>query len=240
MTNYNDLIIGMGEVGTTLYTLLKSRGIDVAGIDLDATRNRGKLDTNPKVLHICIPFSREFTFQVLQQIMKNNPGYVIIHSSVEPTTTKSIQNFSKTAIIVYSPVRGVHKRFLNDMFRYTKFYSNESEDGHIDEIFKARFEKTKKVSNSTALEVAKLCVDTTYYGLLIAYRKYVDKYCRQLNINPEEVWEFATEIHKFLGNRPIMYNDNLPIGGHCVLQNLELLTNEMDDVKRVITEWSKS
>jgi len=237
MPSNNDLIIGMGEVGNTLYTLFTSRGINVSGVDKDTTKSKGII-SRPNVLHICLPFSDSFVTEVVELIDIYKPGFTIIHSSVKPLTTKMIQRYSKTSVI-YSPVRGIHKRFLSDVLRYTKFYSNEHDDPIVDKIFKDRFQKSQSVTNPTTLEIAKVCVDTTYYGLLIAYRKYVDNYCEQFKIDPNQVWEFAKEVQEFLGNRPIMYNDRLPIGGHCIVPNLELLIDGMDDVKKIITEWSK-
>ena len=40
-------------------------------------------------------------------------------------------------------------------------------------------------------------------------------------VNYDEMWLFADEIHKYLGNRPKMFPGI--IGGHCVIPNLELV-----------------
>jgi len=39
---------------------------------------------------------------------------VVVHSTVKPGTTKNIQEKSKIPVL-FSPVRGVHKRFLEDI-----------------------------------------------------------------------------------------------------------------------------
>ena len=46
----------------------------------------------------------------------------------------------------------------------------------------------------------------------------------QNKVNYDEMWSFADEIHKYLGNRPKMFPGF--IGGHCVVQNLPLINNE--------------
>ena len=46
------------------------------------------------------------------------------------------------------------------------------------------------------------------------------------------MWSFADEIHKFLGNRPIMFPGN--IGGHCVIPNLELINdNSLNQINKI-------
>ena len=50
---------------------------------------------------------------------------MIIHSTIEPSTTKKIQKKLKIPII-YSATRGVHARMLTDMKRYAKFFAIES------------------------------------------------------------------------------------------------------------------
>ena len=51
------------------------------------------------------------------------------------------------------------------------------------------------------------------------------------NVNYDEMWIFADEIHKFLGNRPKMFPGF--IGGHCVIPNLALIK---DDTINLINE----
>lgn len=52
-----DLIIGMGQVGSTLYTLFISKGIKCAGFDKITTRNRNyPTHETIEVLHIACPY----------------------------------------------------------------------------------------------------------------------------------------------------------------------------------------
>ena len=54
-----------------------------------------------------------------------NLNAVIIHSTVKPRTTEIIQKQFDIPIL-FSPVRGVHTRFLEDVKRYTKFVAKDS------------------------------------------------------------------------------------------------------------------
>lgn len=114
---------------------------------------------------------------------------------------------------------------IEDLKLYTKYYS-----GKTDLELEKRFITCKNVFDPTVLENTKILVDTSYYGWLVIYRKMVDYY---YNVD----WSFALEIHKRLGNRPIMFNDQKEIGGHCVIPNLKLLGKE-NIIADLITEGS--
>ena len=89
-----DIILGMGEVGSTLFEMLIERGFDCVGIDIDKSKGKkSELNKNPQILHVCLPGeSTEFENMVLEKIIENQSlQAVIIHSTVKPGTTKSIQ-----------------------------------------------------------------------------------------------------------------------------------------------------
>ena len=75
-------------------------------------------------LHICIPFTKKFFQNVLLLNKKFKPEIIVIHSTVSPYTTKKLQQ-KLSAPVIYSAIRGVHKRMLSDLKRYTKFYAIE-------------------------------------------------------------------------------------------------------------------
>ena len=84
--------------------------------------------------------------------------------------------------------------------------------------------KTKKLSNPLTLELAKIVVDTSYYGWLINYAQISKIISDKYGVDYDEMWSFSDEIHKFLKNRPKMFPGF--IGGHCVIPNLKLIDNE--------------
>ena len=92
--------------------------------------------------------------------------------------------------------------------------------------------KTKKMTNPTTLELAKILVDTTYYGWLINYAQITNVIAMKHKVDYDEMWLFAEEINKFLGNRPKLFPGF--IGGHCVIPNLDLVENEtLDEIKKM-------
>ena len=236
-----DIILGMGEVGETLFDLLVDRKFDCVGIDLDNTKckkySENEVIKNPEYLHVCLPGELTgFTNIVLNWMDKiKNIQVVIIHSTVKPGTTKIIQEKSSIPIL-FSPVRGVHRRFLNDIKKYTKFISFDGIeiDSKIKRDLENRFEKIDWMSTTKTAELAKILVDTTYYGWLINYAQITKMICEKENVDFEEMWKFADEIHENLGNRPKMFPGI--IGGHCVIPNLDLVEYENLDIIKKINE----
>ena len=239
-----DIILGMGEVGETLFRLLEERNVDSIGIDVDSSKckNYSKNDhiKNPEYLHVCLPGElSEFMDITLNWINKiDGLEVVLVHSTVKPGTTKKIQKKSKIPVL-FSPVRGVHKRFLDDIKKYTKFISSDKEniDPKIKLDLEKRFEKIDWMSTTKTAELAKILVDTTYYGWLINYAQITKMICEKEGIDFDEMWKFADEIHENLGNRPKMYPGI--IGGHCVIPNLNLIEYENMDIIKKINEMYK-
>jgi len=149
------------------------------------------------------------------------------------------------APIIYSATRGTHKRMLYDLKRYTKFFAIEKNAPRskwavleYSKLMKKCGVKTKKMSDPVTLELAKIIVDTSYYGWLINYAQLSNIVATKYNVNYEEMWSFSDEIHKFLGNRPKMFPGF--IGGHCVIPNLKLINNlTLDQIKKINNEYLK-
>lgn len=250
--NLIDLVIGIGEIGTPLYRIL-SKSTITAGYDLDNSKmdvkKYEKLKNNPiSILHICIPFTNNFSENVIKIIKDRNPEIVAIHSTIKPNTTKYIQNHT-TIPVIYSATRGVHKRMLKDMLQYSKFYaiydwapkSKWASQKFKNKMKKSGF-KTKKMSDPLTLELAKIVVDTSYYGWLITYAQLSNMIAIKNNVNYDEMWSFSDEIHKFLGNRPKMFPGF--IGGHCVIPNLELIDDkqlwQIDQINNIYAKKVKN
>ena len=236
-----DIILGMGEVGETLFDLLVDRKFDCIGIDLDDSKcknyTENEIIENPQYLHVCLPGELEkFTDIVIEWINKiKNIQVVVIHSTVKPGTTKTIQERSSIPIL-FSPVRGVHRRFLDDIKKYTKFISFDGTEinSKIKKDLENRFEKVDWMSTTKTAELAKILVDTTYYGWLINYAQITKMICEKENVDFDEMWKFADEIHENLGNRPKMFPGI--IGGHCVIPNLNLVKYENLDMIKTVNE----
>jgi len=240
-----DIILGMGEVGSTLFELLVQRGFNCVGIDSDKSKcknySEDGLIKNPEYLHVCLPGElNEFSEITINWINKiKDLQVVIIHSTVQPGTTKHIQDKFDLPVL-FSPVRGVHRRFLDDIKKYTKFISSDKVEisPKIKSELEKRFQKIQWMSTTKTAELAKILVDTTYYGWLINYAQITKMICDKEEIDFDEMWKFADEIHENLGNRPKMYPGI--IEGHCVIPNLNLIKYDNLDIIKKINDMYKS
>jgi len=251
MKNEKNIVAGLGEIGNPILKLLSKSGI-VLGFDINSKlvnqkefQKYEKYDV--KFLHICIPFTKRFNSNVLSLIKKFNPSILVIHSTISPYTTKTLQN--KLPIpVIYSSTRGVHKRMLSDLQKYTKFYALEKNapkkqwsSSEFSKLMKKSGVRTKQFSDPITLELAKIVVDTSYYGWLINYAQISNLIAKKHNVNYDEMWSFADEIQKYLGNRPKMFPGF--IGGHCVIPNLSLINEdslwEIDKINNIYSKKVK-
>lgn len=230
--NKQNLVVGLGEIGKPIFQLL-SKSIPTAGYDSNSKLMSKPIDVKNlhiSFLHICIPFSNKFESNIISISKKFNPEIIVIHSTISPNTTEKLQK--KLSIpIIYSATRGIHKRMLQDLKRYTKFFAVSKNAPHhkmaIQKFIKLMQKcnvKTQQISNPLTLELAKIVVDTSYYGWLINYAQLSNMIAKKYSVDYNEMWSFADEIHKFLGNRPKMFPGF--IGGHCVIPNLSLINEE--------------
>ncbi len=242
------VVAGLGEIGFPILQLVSKSGPAV-GYDLNtklmdekSVRKYEQLKTS--FLHVCIPFSDRFAENVISLNNKFHPEVIVIHSTLSPGTTSKIQ--SRLSIpVIYSATRGVHKRMLSDMKRYAKFYAIESSaprkkwaSSVYAKLMKKAGVTTKQMSSPITLELAKIVVDTSYYGWLITYAQLSNMIAIKHNVDYDEMWSFAEEIHKFLGNRPKMFPGF--IGGHCVIPNLDLIHHQtLDLIKNINNTYAK-
>ena len=245
------IVAGLGEIGKPTLKLISKVHLTV-GYDIDSKLNKKtktkKYEQFPTTfLHVCIPFNSEFIKNVIVLSKKFDPECIVIHSTISPYTTKKIQE--KLSIpIIYSATRGIHKRMLRDLKRYTKFFAIEKNAPkknwaslEYSKLMKKCHVKTKKMSDPITLELAKIVIDTTYYGWLINYAQLSNLVAKKHHVNYNEMWEFSDEIQKFIGNRPKMFPGF--IGGHCVIPNLSLIDEDsfyqIDKINNMYTKKVK-
>ncbi len=121
-----DVVAGLGETGLPILKLISKKEI-VVGYDLDKNlmnpKKFKKLENNPtRFLHVAIPVTKKFNSNIISLYKKFLPECIVIHSTISPGTTNQLQNKLKIPII-FSATRGVHKRMLQDLKRYTKFFA---------------------------------------------------------------------------------------------------------------------
>ncbi|MFN3655143.1 MAG: hypothetical protein ACK4TO_07445 [Candidatus Nitrosotenuis sp.] len=243
-----DVVAGLGEIGNPIFQLISKStlaiGYDINPKLVDNKKIKKIENLQTRFLHICIPFTKKFNQNVLLLYEKFKPQGIVIHSTISPGTTKTIQSVIPIPV-VYSATRGVHKRMFYDLRRYTKFFAIEPDAPNakwaskefVNLMRKCKV-KAKQMTNPVTLELAKIIVDTSYYGWLITYSQLSNMIAIKHKVDYDEMWSFADEIHKYLGNRPKMFPGF--IGGHCVIPNLDLIKdNTLNLIKEINSDYAK-
>jgi UDP-N-acetyl-D-mannosaminuronate dehydrogenase len=230
------LVIGLGEVGYPLLQLLTECGkFEVYGLDIDK-KKMDKLKQEPlpaeiDVMHICYPCidQNKFVKTTADYIKRFKSKLVIINSTVPPTTTFKVHKVAKCNA-AHSPVRGVHGNddvMKRDILFWTKYIGGI--DTKSSKLAQKHFEdlglKTKTLHGPVETELAKL-FETTYRAWMIACFQEMHRISRHFGANFDEVVDMLEDVHKVRFNKPPHFPG--VIGGHCLIQNTELLLKSYD------------
>lgn len=219
-------ILGYGEVGQAIAKFYKNPRVK----DLKTNNFIPGLD----IMHVCIPYENHvFAKIVSENIEEYKPKIVIIHSSVAVGITRVL--FEKYRNVVHSPVRGVHPNLHKGIKTFIKYIGTE--DKKLGAKVKKHYEKlgikSEIIIPSMATELGKL-LDTTYYGVCIAFHDYANDICDKLQIDFKDVMtrfnqtynKGYTKLGKPEVARPVLYPPEGKIGGHCVIPNAKILERQ--------------
>lgn len=224
-----DVVIGAGEVGTAIGTVLKESGRTIhyhdptKGLEFDLTKD-------VDVLNICFPYSEEFVEQSRQYIKKFKPRLTIIHSTVAVGTTEQVGRD-----VVYSFVRGRHTEGIEKTIKIHEksvgCMDDEKAQQAVSYLVSAGF-TISDIYEPRAVELQKL-VDTTYYGICIAatkmFKEMADYYGVEWQAISEGNKDYNTGVVR-VGHpewqRPVLEPTPGLIGGHCVVPNARILQKD--------------
>lgn len=237
-------ILGYGQIGRAVATFYESpfvRDLPAFEKDLKDLNLRSFDEIGPEgleILHVAIPCkgsAASFSAHVLPVIKQYCPdALVIIHSTVALGATELIGRDHK--MVVHSPVRGVHPNLREGILAFVKYIGADfAGAGRVAHQHFTELGITAKVLHkSRTTELLKL-LDTTYYGLAIAYHAYAAKLCAANGVPFDMAMTHANMSYnmgyEILGKgnvvRPVLAPpENDKIGGHCVIPNAELLRKE--------------
>jgi len=224
-------ILGFGEVGKAIAKFYGSAGSPQAKIK-DLNRDDGL--TGVEILHICLPWSKNFVKIVKKEIKKIKPKLTIIHSTVAIGTTKKIISGLPRDYrgVVHSPIRGIHPELYQGIKTFVKYVGTDNKKaGRLAEKhLQGLGVKTKIFYPSLTTEIGKL-LDTSYYGLCVAWHGEMKKICDKFGVDFEKaVTDFNktyNEGYEKLGKpnviRPVLYPPKGGIGGRCIVPNAKIL-----------------
>jgi len=232
------LVVGLGEVGRSLFELLReSDKFEVYGWDVDKKKMedipQGSVPKELDVLHVCYRCSDQESFvkTTVDYVRRFRPKLTVINSTVPPGTTKKVHTLSGGRM-AHSPVRGMHvnresmKRYLSFLTKYIGGLDNEST-----RLARKHFEdlglKTKVLSRPVETELAKL-FETTYRAWMIVCFQEMHRISRRFEADFDNVVDFLEDDHRIRFDRPIHFPD--VIAGHCLIPNAELLLKSYDSM----------
>ena len=230
------LVVGLGEVGRSLYELLKqSKKFDLYCFDVDKQKMQdivqNDVPTKLDVLYICYPCGcqDDFVKITVNYMNKFTSELTIINSTVPPGTTKKVHQITG-GNLVHSPIRGMHsslETMKRDLLFWTKFIGGI--DQKSAELARKHFEelglKTKVLGGPTETELAKL-FSTTYRAWMIACFQEMHRISRNFDADFTQIIEFLQDTHSVRFDRPLHFPG--VIGGHCLIPNTELLSKVYD------------
>jgi len=229
------LVVGLGEVGHSLFELLKqSKKFEVYCLDINKKKMQDiQQDDLPKevnVLHVCYPCSnQDFVKTTVDYMKRFRSELTIINSTVPPGTTEKIHKLSG-GHIAHSPIRGMHisiETMKRDLLFWTKYIggADKKSAGLARRHFEELGLKTKVLTGTVETELAKL-FSTTYRAWMIACFQEMHRISRKFGADFNQITDFLEDTHKVRFDRPIHFPG--VIGGHCLISNAELLLKSYD------------
>jgi hypothetical protein len=214
LTDASVIVVGMGEIGRTLFEIL-NRVYPCVPIDISPVH----LGTPCSVMHVCYPFQiPDFIGKTLSYVDMYRPQLTIVNSTLAPGTTRMLQQ-SLEQQVVYSPVRGKHAKMESDMLRYKKYVAGLTPEAtHKAEAhFSNAGFSTATFPSPEIAEVSKL-LETTWLGVLIGWAQEIERVACKYGGTYQDVNSFIQEID-FLPSQIFPGH----IGGHCVMPNIRIL-----------------
>lgn len=214
-----NLIIGLGEIGTAMRSILECDGYDL-GHELE-----GEYD----IIHICFPYSSHFYSYVKDYQKKFNAKYTVIHATVPVGTSRKLG-------AIHSPVRGVHPHLEQSIRTFVKYFGGENTEA-VSSVFLEKGIKVAVCDKPETTELMKI-VDTTGYGVNILIEKEIYRLCEEYGVSFKDVYTEANrtynEGYENIGmpqfKKYILEHKEGKIGGHCIMPNAELLDTWMNSL----------
>jgi len=223
-----NLVIGHGEIGKAVCSVF---GIE-AWVDLD--RKGTAAPGGYGIMHVCIPWTKDFVKIVEEYIKAYWPELTIIHSTVPIGTTRLLSGFK-----VHSPVRGRHDRLaegIKDEYQSHIGYSKLEERDMIREYYISHTIHAGMMHNKYEVTEAAKLLSLLQYGVNIEFARYAKSVCDRYGVSYGESVSGYTEsynegIREIDPNltKPIMQPPDGKIGGHCVLPAIKILNGQIAD-----------
>jgi hypothetical protein len=218
-----ELVVGVGEVGSALLSLLNDQEDGVAA-GHDPAKDLVAEPRPYAVMHVCLAWSESFVNTVRVYQATFTPGLTIVHSTVPIGTTAQIVG------AVHSPVEGSHRRMRDDLQRFVKWVGGARAE-EAATILRHHGIACQAVASSELTEALKL-LSLAHYGVDIAMSHLARTVLTKLvdDATAWGVWRQWIENYN-AGVAPetrsrTLWPDGPRIGGHCVVPGAALLARD--------------
>ena len=225
-------IIGLGEVGAGLFSILKNH------YDIQWFEKTSEPSYSCEIMHICIPWSETFVSTVKRYVDVQNPTYLVVHSSVPVGTCQQLQTLCAIPVF-HSPIRGQHPDMTGGILNYVKYLGTDLRDTVVNEQVCSYFDKagikTELIVGTKSTELAKL-LELCRYGTYIAFAKEQESICKHFGLDYSTVvtkYETTRSEGLMRINRPELVQPLLIpfkdfVGGHCTVEDMAILLEQID------------
>lgn len=219
----NSLIVGRGEIGNSLYEILKER-CSVWCDDLKPElRIMDGCPDKINVIHICIQYSEKF-IDIVNYYYKYGPNIINVCSTVPPGTTESISLYNGC----HSTSRGLHPNLTEGLKTITKHIGGPKAKELADYFEEAGIPcETHGLAKTTELLHI---LNNVHYGINAMIAQEFNQLCRSYGVdyyNYMRYTETNNEGYLKLDNRskvrPILTPPGKKIGGHCLVMSANLI-----------------
>jgi UDP-N-acetyl-D-mannosaminuronate dehydrogenase len=227
------IILGAGEVGGAYHSILSKR-YKVWRLDLKPELTDKDIPDSVDILHVCLRYlgKDQFLGAVSSAVFKHSPKIINVMSTVPPGTTEEVQRRT-VRIAAHSTTRGLHPRLEEYILATPKHVGGEAAE-QVAEYFRAAGVGCVTHAKARTTELAHI-LSNSFYAASILFAQEMEALCREYGVDYYEAVMRYNETHnqgfekmgmvsKF---RPILHPPGDSIGGHCLVQNANLIPQEL-------------
>lgn len=223
------LIIGRGEVGNSLFEVLKGTYPIWCDDIRKPLRSMDKCPTTVDVLHVCTRYGADFIPNVQGWIKKYHPRIVNICTTLPPAAMDELE--SSGSGICHSTTRGLHPN-LSESLRVIPKHIGGAMAGELAQYFQAV--GIQCVTHPRARTTALLHIlNNVHYGVNLIFADEAARLCRKYGVDYFDYMLYTksnNDGYADLGHptkvRPILTPPGGRIGGHCVAHSATLIPEE--------------
>lgn len=224
------IVIGCkGEIGIAISKIFNSKyGIDTS-YNYDDTVYQ--LAGFTKIVHICIPYVKDYVDVVIRYINKLTPDLVLIHTTCKIGTTRQIGEITNKPV-VHCPVNGKHPQMIDEIKRYGFFVGAiQTKHGQMACEYIERYGiDTYLCETPEITELSKIASTELLRKIIEFYQDY-KQYVREKELNWAEFIAFFDNLYRKAEDGKWIYRvfqragriDTPMSRKHCISKNKELL-----------------